>query len=112
MRRSAAANSTGNEISPSIAVKKKDQIVNGNLRNDIPGVLRFITVVMKFKAPNSEETINRAMLISHRSMPCPEPRTAGFSALKGGYAVHPPEAGPVEINKEISMRILEMKKNQ
>jgi hypothetical protein len=35
------------------------------------------------------------MLMSHKSIPIPEPGLACGNALKGGYAVHPPENGPV-----------------
>ena len=40
----AAENNTGNETTPIIAVKKKAQIVRGNLVIDIPFVLKLITV--------------------------------------------------------------------
>src|SRR5690606_40612052 len=33
-------------------------------------------------------------------------------ALSGGYTVHPPAAGPDSINKEISIKIPDAKKNQ
>jgi hypothetical protein len=41
-----------------------------------------------------------------------EPEDACPKALSGGYIVHPPEAGPVEINKEDIITILARKKNQ
>ena len=46
IKRSAADNKTGNEITPIIAVTKKAHIVNGILVRDIPFVLRLITVTM------------------------------------------------------------------
>tara|TARA_B110000495_G_C22527803_1_gene321247 strand:+ start:247 stop:507 length:261 start_codon:yes stop_codon:yes gene_type:complete len=45
-------------------------------------------------------------------MPSPEPGIASGSALKGGYIVHPPDAGPVSINIEQNMIQLDIKKNQ
>jgi hypothetical protein len=41
-----AANKTGKANIPKIAVIKKLQIVKGNLKNDIPVVLRLIIVVI------------------------------------------------------------------
>ena len=46
IRRSAADNNTGKEITPIIAVTKKAQIVKGILNKDIPFVLRFNTVTI------------------------------------------------------------------
>ena len=46
INKSAAANSTGKERTPIIAVKKNAQIVSGNFVNDIPLVRRLITVVI------------------------------------------------------------------
>ena len=40
------------------------------------------------------------VVLSLDDIPAPEPVEACGSALKGGYAVHPPENGPVFKNKE------------
>ena len=37
---------------------------------------------------------------------------ASANALKGGYTVHPPLAGPVSINNEDSITTLAIQKNQ
>ena len=54
----AADNNTGNEITPITAVMKKAQMVNGNLVNDIPLVLKLSTVTMQFNEPNNEDAMN------------------------------------------------------
>ena len=49
---------------------------------------------------------------SHKVIPIPDPGIALGKALKGGYTVQPPEAGPVCTNNELINIMLEIKKNQ
>src|SRR5680860_522735 len=93
MRSRTAANSTGKETTPTMAVIRKAQMVKGNRVMDMPFVLRLITVTIKFKDPSSDEAINMAIEMSHKVIPIPEPPMAIGRALKGGYMVHPAAAG-------------------
>jgi hypothetical protein len=56
--------------------------------------------------------MNRVMEINHKVIPKPDPEIACGSALKGGYTVQPPEAGPDSMKSEAHMTIVEAKKNQ
>ena len=62
--------------------------------------------------PNNVLTINKAIDVSQRVMPSPDPDIACGNALKGGYIVQPPLAGPVDKNNDVNIITLERKKNQ
>ena len=73
---------TGNDNNSKIAVTNIAQTNNGNLCADIPLVLIFITVVMKFIAPNREDIPAKCKLkIARSTLP---PEWAKIPA-KGGY---------------------------
>jgi hypothetical protein len=63
---------TGNDSNSKIAVTKIAHTNNGSLCNDIPGVLILRTVVIKFIAPNNEETPARCRLKIAKSTEPPE----------------------------------------
>src|SRR5690554_2138736 len=88
-----AANNTGKETNPTIAVTKNDQIVNGRRVIDIPFVRRFKMVTIKFSDPKSDDAINTTRAINQIVIPAPEPGIDCGKALKGGQIVHPAEAG-------------------
>jgi len=52
------------------------------------------------------------MELNHNVIPSPEPGIACGNALKGGYIVHPADAGPASTNNEITITTLEIKNNQ
>src|SRR5205814_5414893 len=58
-------------------------------------------VVMKFNAPSSWPTQNRAMEVAHRTTPVPSPGPATDpTALSGAYCVQPPRVGPSPTKKD------------
>ena len=61
-----AANKTANESRAKTAVISHDQQVSGMRPRDRPRVRRFKVVAMKFRAPRSEPTQNRAMEMTHK----------------------------------------------
>ena len=50
--------------------------------------------------------------MSHNVIPVPEPGIAWGNALKGGYIVHPAEAGPVSTHIELISTTVAIAKNQ
>jgi len=56
--------------------------------------------------------MNNVILISHKVIPSPDPEIASGTALRGGYIVHPADAGPDWTNKDIIIITHEAKKNQ
>jgi hypothetical protein len=62
--------------------------------------------------PSNCDTTNKHILVSHKSIPVPDPFDADLKALKGGYAVHPPLAGPVAMSRDENITMLDKKKNQ
>jgi len=76
---------TGNESNARIAVVNHAQQVGGMRMSVIPRVRIFTSVVIKFKAPNSEPTQKMAILMIQRFTPAPSPGPALFpSQLRGG----------------------------
>ena len=63
---------TGKDNNNKIAVTKIAQANKGNLCNDIPGALMFNTVVIKFIAPNRDETPERCKAKIAKSTEPPE----------------------------------------
>src|SRR6185369_5724622 len=92
-----AANKTGNDSNARTAVVNQAQHVRGSRISDIPGARMFNIVVMKFRAPKSDATQNKAMLVIHKITPSPCPGPAlSPSALSGAYPVQPP-IGPMTL---------------
>ena len=63
---------TGRDNNNNIEVTKIAHANKGNLCNDIPGALMLRTVVMKFIAPNREETPDRCKENIAKSTEAPE----------------------------------------
>ena len=68
-----------------MAVTNQPQTVSGRRIMVRPLARMSMVVVMKFRAPRSEATQNKAMLTTHRLCPVPNPGPAiSPSALRGG----------------------------
>ena len=76
---------TGKDNNNNIAVTNIAQTNNGNLCNAIPLVLILITVLIKFIAPNNEETPAKCKLKIAKSTEAPEcaciPANGGYQKL-------------------------------
>jgi hypothetical protein len=77
---------TGNDSNNKIAVTNIAHTNKGNLCIDIPFVLIFNTVLMKFIAPSNELTPARCKLKIAKST---EPPECDWIPAKGGYTVQP-----------------------
>ncbi len=56
--------------------------------------------------------MNKTIDTNHMVIPRPEPGSAWGRALKGGYTVHPDEAGPDSMNSDANITREDAKKNQ
>src|SRR5215470_5334300 len=77
-----------------MAVMNHDQTVNGMRISDMPFARRSSVVVMKFSAPINDAAQKIAMLVIQRSAPKPSPGPLDWTALSGGYPVHPWSGAP------------------
>jgi hypothetical protein len=75
---------TGKDNNNNIAVTNIAQTNNGNLCNAIPLVLILITVLIKFIAPNNEETPAKCKLKIAKSTEAPE---CACIPANGGYQI-------------------------
>ena len=60
----------------------------------------------------NEAAIKTAIETNHNVIPRPEPEIACGNALKGGYIVHPADAGPDSTNNDETIITLDKKNNQ
>src|SRR5882724_10709769 len=100
-----AESSTPNASSPRIAVMNHDHTVSGMRIIDMPLARRSSVVVMKFNAPISDAAQKIAMLVIHRSAPNPSPGPVDWTALNGGYPVHPCRGAP-PVTKKAAIMIM------
>lgn len=78
--------STGNDNNNKIVVTKTDQANNGTRSNWIPKLRRFPKVLIKFTAPNNEDTPAKCNEKIAKSTEGPE---WAIFLLRGGYTVQP-----------------------
>src|SRR5262249_22710295 len=104
--RTQPPNKTANDSRARTAVISQAQQVKGIRISDMPRARRSSVVEMKFSAPRSDPTQNRAIDITQSVWPRPSPGPAADpTALRGGYAVQPARGGPSLTKKvDISTR--------
>jgi hypothetical protein len=100
--------STGNERSNKITVIKTDHANKGIRSSCIPSLRTFIKVLIKFTAPNNDDTPARCKEKIAKSTEGPE---WAILLLKGGYTVHPVPA-PDSTNALLVREIRAGNKNQ
>src|SRR5207247_6041248 len=101
MSKMQAGMRTAKAARPMQEVMNHAQALSGRRHRLMPRVRISSVVVMKFNAPSSWPTQNRAMEVAHRTTPVPSPGPATDpTALSGAYCVQPPRVGPSPTKKD------------